>query len=81
MMELTTHTPEVVVWLPKLLDARSRAALTHGLEAKSGIQAATFCPIRHHLMLVQYDGDGINSQDVLRYVMESGNEAKLVGPI
>jgi len=80
-MEIATHIPEVVVWLPTLLDERSRNALTHDLENKSGIQSAAFCPNRHHLMLVSYERDGITSQDVLRYVKEGDTEARLVGPI
>ncbi len=80
-MSEANHIPEVVVWLPALLDEQSRDELTHDLEQKSGIQSATFCPIRHHLMLVQYDRNGINSQDVLRYVVDSGTDARLVGPI
>ena len=80
-MEMVNNYPEVVVWLPELLDEQSRDALTHDLENKSGIQSAVFCPIRHHLMLVQYDRTGINSQDVLRYVTNGGADARLVGPI
>ncbi|MDH5515798.1 MAG: hypothetical protein OEY45_11630 [Gammaproteobacteria bacterium] len=80
-MSEVNHIPEVVVWLPELLDEQSRDELAHDLEKKSGIQAAVFCPIRHHLMLVQYDRNDINSQDVLRYVKEGGVDARLVGPI
>jgi hypothetical protein len=80
-MEMVNNYPEVVVWLPELLDEQSRNALTQDLENQSGIQSAVFCPIRHHLMLVQYDRNGINSQDVLRYVTEGGADARLVGPI
>lgn len=80
-MELANQLPEVVVWLPALLDESSRESLTHALEEKSGIRSAVFCPIRHHLMLVQYDRNGISSQDVLRYVSEQGTDARLVGPI
>jgi len=80
-MEISTNVPEVVVWLPASLDAQSRNALTQDLENKSGIQSAIFCPIRHHLMLVKYDRDGITSQDVLRYVRDGGNDARLIGPI
>ena len=80
-MELESQIPEVIVWIPELLDEQSRDTLTHDLESKPGIQAAAFCPIRHHLMLVQYDRDGVSSQDVLRYVTKDGTYARLVGPI
>ena len=80
-MKLASHVPEVVVWVPAKLDRNSRDELTGALERKSGIHAATFCTNRHHLMLVQYDRNGINSQDVLRYVKEGGADARLVGPI
>jgi hypothetical protein len=80
-MGMAKIVPEVIVWLPALLDEQSRNNLTHDLEHKAGIQSATFCPIRNHLMLVQYDGDGISSQDVLRYVRDRGTDARLVGPI
>jgi hypothetical protein len=80
-MELASRIPEVIVWFPELLDERSRDSLIHDLESKPGIQSATFCPIRNHLMLVQYDRDGVSSQDVLRYVTNDGTYARLVGPI
>jgi hypothetical protein len=80
-MELERHTPEVIVWFPELLDEHTRDILTQDLRRRPGIQSAVFCPIRHHLMLVQYDPDGINSQDVLRYVTAEGTYARLVGPI
>lgn len=80
-MELASHDPEVVVWLPALLDEQSRDRLTRNLESRSGIHSAVFCPIRHHLMLVEYEAGGVSSQDILRYVREGGNDARLVGPI
>jgi hypothetical protein len=80
-MELANRIPEVIVWFPELLDEQSRETLAQDLESKPGIQSAVFCPIRHHLMLVQYAGDGITSQDVLQYVTADGTYARLVGPI
>ena len=80
-MELANTHPEVVVWLPTLLDERSREELTGRLRRRMGIRSAEFCPIRHHLMLVQYKGDCMNSQEVLRCIRETSADAKLVGPI
>jgi hypothetical protein len=80
-MKMANNIPEVVVLLPELLDVQSRNRLIQGLEQKSDIRSATFCPIRHHLMLVQYERDDINSQDVLCYVREGGADARLVGAI
>jgi hypothetical protein len=80
-MELASHIPEVIVWFPELLDEQSRVTLTEDLESRPGIQSAVFCPIRHHLMLVQYAGDSVTSQDVLKYVTADGTYARLVGPI
>jgi hypothetical protein len=80
-MELLNTNPEVVVWLPTLLDEPSRKELTDSLRRRTGIRAAEFCPIRHHLMRVQYQGDCMNSQEVLRCVRQISADAKLVGPI
>ena len=78
-MNLATTVPEVIVWLPTLLDETSRNALTERLMQEPGINAADFCPLREHLLLVQYQG--MNSLDVLEQVRKTSIDAKLVGPI
>lgn len=78
-MNLASTVPEVIVWLPTLLDEPARNALTARLKQEPGINSADFCPLREHLLLVQYQG--INSQDVLGHVRETSADAKLVGPI
>lgn len=80
-MQALNRRTEVVIHLSDLLNESAREALTEELENRQGIFTAVFTPSRHHLMLVQYDRNGMSSQDVLHLVKNRGGSARLIGPI
>jgi hypothetical protein len=80
-MEVVNHNIEVVVHIPDRLDATARSKVVAELESREGIYSALFCPIRYHLMLIQYERDRISSQDVIHLVSELTPEPRLIGPI
>jgi hypothetical protein len=72
---------EIVVHIDEELGQTQRGDLVDYLTSTDGISAAEFCPLRFHLMLVQYDRDRITSQDVLGRANSRQITAKLIGPI
>jgi hypothetical protein len=80
-MEVINQNVEVVVHIRDKLDAAARDELVAEVESRQGIYSALFCPIRYHLMLIQYERDRISSQDVIRLVSELTPEPRLIGPI
>jgi len=72
---------EIVIHVVDTLDEPSRGDLTDGLEKNQDIYSAAFCPLRYHLMLVEYDKYKMTSQDVLHHVTGKHITASLVGPI
>jgi len=80
-MKQQPHGTELIIYISDKLDAPQREALTGDLEKRSGVFSATFCPVGNHLILVEYNNKGINSQDVLGYVRKQDIAACLVGPI
>ncbi len=72
---------EVLMHVDEALDQWQRQELVSFLESSDGIQSAEFCPLRYHLMLVQYDRERMNSQDVLGRVTSKNVHAKLIGPV
>jgi len=75
------RTVEIVVHVEETLGDERRKNLVDALEGASGIRAAEFCPLRFHLMLVQYNRDVLSSQDVLSKVNAENIHAKLIGPV
>jgi len=75
------HNVEIVVHVDETLDEGQRSDLVTALEDSEGIYRAEFCPLRYHLMLVQYDRNRIASQDVLGRVTSQSIHAELVGPV
>lgn len=51
------------------------------LEEIDGIKSAEFCPLRYHLMLVNYDREVLSSQEVLTGVVSQNIHAELIGPV
>lgn len=80
-MAEANHNVEIVVYVEDRLDEAQRTGLTTQLQQNRGIYTAEFCPLRDHLMLIQYDRGQMNSQDVLRHVSNNHLNARLVGPI
>jgi hypothetical protein len=72
---------EIVVHVDESLGADERNELVQHLVSIDGIEAAEFCPLRWHLMLVQYDRELINSHDVLGRVHAYNIHAELIGPV
>ena len=77
----TDHTVEIVVHIEETLGEERRQDLVTALEANSDIKVAEFCPLRYHLMLVQYNRDRWTSLDVLGKVQSENVHAKLIGPV
>ena len=75
------HNIEIVVHINEYLEEHRRKELVDALESTDGIHTAEFCPLRYHLMLVQYDRNNLSSQDVLRRVMDQNVNAQLIGPM
>ena len=75
------HNVEIVVHVDETLDEGQRRELVSSLEDSEGIYRAEFCPLRFHLMLVQYDRNRMASQDVLGRVISQSIHAELVGPV
>lgn len=74
-------TVEIVVHIDETLGQERRRDLVTALENIGGIEAAEFCPLRFHLMLVRYNRDLMTSQDVLGKVNAEHIHAKLIGPV
>jgi len=72
---------EVLVHVDENLDEMQRQDLAGFLESTDGIESAEFCPLRFHLMLVQYNRERMNSQDVLGQVKSRNVHAELIGPM
>ena len=72
---------EIVVHINETLEEHRRKELVDALEDSDGIYTAEFCPLRYHLMLVQYDRESLSSQEVLNRVMDQNVRAQLIGPM
>ena len=72
---------EIVVHINETLEEHRREELVDALEGSDGIYTAEFCPLRYHLMLVQYDRESLSSQDVLNRVTDQNVNAQLIGPM
>ena len=72
---------EIVVHITEKLADEKRADLVSALENNDGIISAEFCPLRYHLMLVRYDRQTYNSQEVLSKVSDQDVRAVLIGPV
>ncbi|MEZ5542759.1 MAG: ATP-binding protein [Pseudomonadota bacterium] len=72
---------EILVHVDETLDQWQRQELVSFLESSEGIESAEFCPLRYHLMLVQYDRERMNSREVLGRVQSRNVHAELIGPM
>jgi hypothetical protein len=72
---------EIIVHINETLDDISRNGLQAAILEDKSVSSAEFCPLRYHLLLVQYDRTKLNSQDVLSKVVERNLSAQIVGPI
>jgi hypothetical protein len=75
------HKTEIVVHVDEQLGESRRSDLVDALQGMNGITSAEFCPLRYHLMLVNYNRDNLSSQDVLIGIKSQNIHAQLVGPV
>jgi hypothetical protein len=75
------HNVEIIVHVDETLDEPRRTDLVNSLEDISGISSAEFCPLRYHLMLINYDRNMLNSKEVLTGVVAQNIHAELIGPV
>jgi len=75
------HSVEIVVHIEESLSEARRTQLVDTLENIDGIVSAEFCPLRYHLVLIRYDREAFNSQDVLGQVNSQDVHAVLIGPV
>ena len=81
LQQQAAHNIEILIHVDETLEEHRRKDLVDALQATDGIHTAEFCPLRYHLMLVQYDRDNLRSQDVLNRVKEQRVNAQLIGPV
>ena len=77
----TLHQVEIVVHVDDVLAQEQQAGLISDLEKHTGVEKAHFTPGRKHLLVVDYNPDKLNAQDVLKFVQREHIGAELVGPI
>jgi len=81
LQEQAAKHVEIIVHVDETLGEHRRNDLVDALENTDGVKTAEFCPLRYHLMLVQYDRDSISSIDVLDRVKSQSVHAELIGPV
>ena len=81
LQDMPEHNVELVLHVDETLTDDQRSNLVNSLQESDGIEKAEFSTLRNHLMLVQYDRDRINSQEVLGRVTSESVHAELVGPV
>jgi hypothetical protein len=72
---------EIIVHINETLDGVTRNGLQAAILEDKGVFSAEFCPLRYHLLLVQYDRTRLNSRDVLSKVVARNLSAQIIGPI
>jgi len=75
------NTVKIVLHIDEELDQNSREQMEKALSQSHGIVAAHINSNRHHLMLVDYEPQQLNTTDVLNQVIQQGVHAELVGGI
>lgn len=72
---------EIIVHINETMDDIKRNGLQAAIQEDKGVFSAEFCPLRYHLLLVQYDRTKLNSRDVLSKVVARNLSTQIVGPI
>ena len=81
LQQYPAHNVEIIVHVDEMLGEAKRAELVNALEGIEGIRSAEFWPLRWHLMLINYDKQVLNSQEVLTGVVANNIHAELIGPV
>lgn len=78
---MSGNTVKIVLHIDEELDQVGRESIEQALAQSQGIVAAHINDTRHHLMLVDYEPQELNTSDVLHQVVQQGVHAELVGGI
>ncbi len=78
---MSRKSVEIIVHIDETLSEEYLSQLEKHLCEDYGISYASISPKHHHLMLVDYLPDSIDSRQVLTYVKNKGVHAELVGGI
>jgi len=70
---------DVLVHVDQTLAHDRLAALTSAIAALTGVATAEGHDAKPHLVIVTYDPDKVNSQDILAAVKAQGVNAELIG--
>ena len=81
LQQQPAHNTEIILHVDETLEEQQRKDLVDALVSTDGIHTAEFCPLRYHLVLVQYDRESLRSQNVLDMVKEQHVNAQLIGPV
>lgn len=73
------HRTDIVIHIDEELDDDRIHTLERELSMRHGVLSACVHADRRHLMLVDYDPDGVCSADILSQVRASGIHAELIG--
>jgi hypothetical protein len=68
----------VLIYVQPNLLIQQRRGLEKKLENVDGVSVANFAPGRQHLLTVEYDPDKLNSNIVLKQVVDSGINANYI---
>ncbi|MBF0265891.1 MAG: ATP-binding protein [Gammaproteobacteria bacterium] len=74
-------TVKIVLHIDEELDQVNREQIEQAVSQSRGIVAAHINDKRHHLMLVDYEPQQLNTTEVLNQVIQQGVHAELVGGI
>ena len=78
---MSENAVKIVLHIDEELDQVSREQIEQALAQSRGIVNAHINETRHHLMLVDYEPQQLNTTDVLHQVIQQGVHAELVGGI
>jgi len=73
------HRSDIVIHIDEDLDDERIHGLEKTLSMNSGILSACVHADRRHLMVVDYDPEGVRAADILSQVRASGVHAELIG--
>ncbi len=71
--------PDIVIHIDETLDDRALEALERRVGLQPGVVSACIHEDRRHLMVIEYEHDGIDAQAILHTVRDQGVHAELIG--
>ena len=73
------YQSDIVIHIDEYLDDERIHELERGLCMRAGVVSACVHEDRRHLMVVDYDPEGVHSMDLLSHVRDQGLHAELIG--